>query len=305
MKKIFFLVLILVCITFVSCPEAVSPQPEDPQQPDINCKTVEEVREAIINELKRTGQINENGSIPNGTTQLTGNFNFIKLDPNLTDLSGLFYGGSSTSVPNYNPDFTRIGLIFNGDISNWDVSHITDMRYMFACAEEFNQSLNNWNVNNVVDMRVMFFQSISFNKPLDNWNVGKVTNMSHMFREAASFNQELNGWEVGSVTDMSYMFSGATSFNKPLNAWNVSNVTNTERMFSGLLQIYPLVVLEPGIFNQPLNNWVVSNITNMNRMFLGAGSFNQNISNWDVGNVTKHEKIFDDCPILDSNKPTF
>ena len=35
-----------------------------------------------------------------------------------------------------------------GDISNWDVSNVTNMRGMFWLYGSFNQPLNNWNVSN-------------------------------------------------------------------------------------------------------------------------------------------------------------
>ena len=35
---------------------------------------------------------------------------------------------------------------FNGDISNWDVSNVYTMRYMFRRAENFNR-ISNWNVS--------------------------------------------------------------------------------------------------------------------------------------------------------------
>ena len=34
-----------------------------------------------------------------------------------------------------------------GEINNWDVSKVTDMRWMFVNARSFNQPLNNWNVS--------------------------------------------------------------------------------------------------------------------------------------------------------------
>ena len=53
-----------------------------------------------------------------------------------------------------------------GDISNWDVSKVTSMRWMFEGAESFNQSLNNWNVSKVTNMEAMFAYARSFNQPL-------------------------------------------------------------------------------------------------------------------------------------------
>ena len=58
-----------------------------------------------------------------------------------------------------------------GEISNWDVSNVTDMEGMFGCANSFNQPLNNWNVSNVTNMEQMFQNARSFNQPLNKWNV--------------------------------------------------------------------------------------------------------------------------------------
>ncbi len=127
-----------------------------------------------------------------------------------------------------------------GEISNWDVSKVTDMKEMFYKAHSFNQPLNNWNVSNVTNMKGMFLGTSSFNQPLNNWDVSNVTDMNCMFYDAVSFNQPLNNWDVSNVTDMKDMFYNAHSFNQPLNNWNVSNVTDMSWMW-GLTS-----------FNQPL-----------------------------------------------------
>ncbi len=43
-----------------------------------------------------------------------------------------------------------------GEISNWDVSNVTDMEAMFKNKQSFNQPLNDWNVSNVTRMYNMF-----------------------------------------------------------------------------------------------------------------------------------------------------
>jgi len=118
-----------------------------------------------------------------------------------------------------------------GDISNWDVSKVTNMNSMFHDATKFNQPLNNWNVSKVTDMSEMFTHATKFKQSLNKWDVSKVTTMSRMFRDATNFNQPLDNWDVSKVTNMSGMFAGATSFNQSLDNWDVSKVTIMYRMF--------------------------------------------------------------------------
>jgi len=93
-----------------------------------------------------------------------------------------------------------------GDISDWDVSNVTDMNRMFASATNFNQSLNNWDVSKVTDMSQMFDHATNFNQPLNKWDVSKVTDMGEMFWGATNFNHSLDNWDVSKVTDMRGMF---------------------------------------------------------------------------------------------------
>jgi surface protein len=47
-------------------------------------------------------------------------------------------------------------LAFNGDISEWDVSNVTDMTAMFADAVAFNQDLSSWCVTNITSAPFSF-----------------------------------------------------------------------------------------------------------------------------------------------------
>jgi len=46
---------------------------------------------------------------------------------------------------------------FNQDISNWNVSNVTNIAGMFYNAYKFNQPIGNWDVSNVDDMEVTFY----------------------------------------------------------------------------------------------------------------------------------------------------
>ena len=50
-----------------------------------------------------------------------------------------------------------------GEISNWNVSNVTNMDGMFCNASSFNQPLNKWDVSKVADMNGMFASASSFN----------------------------------------------------------------------------------------------------------------------------------------------
>ena len=171
-------------------------------------------------------------------------------------------------------------VIFNEDISSWDVSDVTNMNQMFAESFAFNQPIGFWDVSSVTDMNGMFFMASAFDQPIGDWDVSQVTDMTSMFNEG-SFNQPIDNWNVSSVTQMSSMFFFNTSFNQPLNSWDVSNVTNMLGMFENASS-----------FNQDLSNWNVSNVIIMNAMFASASAFDQPIGDWDVSNVTQMSNLF-------------
>jgi surface protein len=73
---------------------------------------------------------------------------------------------------------------FNGDLSSWDVSSVTNMSWMFSGAYNFNSSISTWDVSSVTDMRWMFYEAYNFNSDISSWDVSSVTNMFQMFEGA-------------------------------------------------------------------------------------------------------------------------
>ena len=122
---------------------------------------------------------------------------------------------------------------FNGDISTWDVSNVTEMGVMFRNAVNFDQDLTNWNVSNVTSMDGMFSGAVNFYGDISSWNVSSVTSMGDMFSGHINFNQDLSSWDVSNVTNMFAMFEEAENFNQDLSSWDVSNVEEMNDMFNG------------------------------------------------------------------------
>ena len=87
------------------------------------------------------------------------------------------------------------------DISDWDVSSVTDMSYMFCGCKELESfgDISKWDVSNVIDMSWMFYNCKSFNQDISDWDVSKVNNMSYMFTWCESFNQDISSWDVSKV----------------------------------------------------------------------------------------------------------
>ena len=69
------------------------------------------------------------------------------------------------------------------DISDWDVSSVTNMTCMFYGCEK---------LKSVGD--------------ISKWNVSSVTNMHAMFSLCKYFNQDLSSWDVSNVSDADFMF---------------------------------------------------------------------------------------------------
>lgn len=69
---------------------------------------------------------------------------------------------------------------FNGDISEWNVSNVTDMSDMFN-GSDFDGDISQWDVSNVKDMTAMF-ESSRFRGDISGWNVDKVEYFFPMFR---------------------------------------------------------------------------------------------------------------------------
>ena len=94
------------------------------------------------------------------------------------------------------------------DISDWDVSSVTDMSYMFCGCKELESvvDISKWDVSNVRDMSFMFYYCENFNQNISKLNVSNVTNMRSMFALCESFNKDLSGWDVSNVIHSTYMF---------------------------------------------------------------------------------------------------
>ena len=190
----------------------------------------------------------------------------------ITDMTGLFL----------NP--TYIETSFNGDISSWDVSSVTNMSEMFLNADSFTGDISNWDVSNVTVMIDMFRFS-DFNGDISSWNVSSVIYMDYMFA-GSDFNQNISTWDVNSVIYMESMFRGASSFNSDISGWDVSSVLHTYSSESlNYTQGMKAMFKDASSFNQDLSSWCVSRIPS------APPSFDTGATSW-----TEPRPIWGTCP---------
>ena len=66
-------------------------------------------------------------------------------------------------------DMFNQASVFNGDLSAWNVSSVTSMKWMFH-ASAFNDDISAWNVSSVTDMEYMFYGTSAFKQDLCTWS---------------------------------------------------------------------------------------------------------------------------------------
>ena len=148
-------------------------------------KTKDDLQESIIQRIQDDGQ--------------ECNLNDIDVSK-ITDMSDLFNANQFVNGGH------KIFDDFNGDISLWDVSHVTNMTRMFDWCRQFNCDLSRWNVSNVKNMKYMFNSCVKFNCDLSDWDVSNVKNIEAMFYGCKNFNQNLDEWNISNVKTMFQAF---------------------------------------------------------------------------------------------------
>ena len=108
-----------------------------------------------------------------------------------------------------------------GPVAAWDVSAVTNMRFLFRDFYRHNVDVSAWDVSAVTNMYGLFNGCTTFNADVSAWDVSAVTNMVWLFNECWSFNGDVSAWDVSAVTEMSGLFMNCKSFSANLSAWEV------------------------------------------------------------------------------------
>ncbi|HAO6158287.1 TPA: BspA family leucine-rich repeat surface protein [Listeria monocytogenes] len=96
------------------------------------------------------------------------------------------------------------------DLSNFDTSQATNMRYMFFKSSMTSLDLSNFDTSKVTDMSWMFSESATASLDLSSFDTSSVTSMRGMFHESAATSIDVSSFDTSKVTDMHYMFASAS-----------------------------------------------------------------------------------------------
>ena len=127
---------------------------------------------------------------------------------------------------------------FNGDISQWDVSSVTDMTRMFYECKNFNCDLSGWDVSKVLYMEGMFENCKNFEgKGLKYWKTKCLIDTKRMFKECITFNEDISGWDMSDVHTIIEMFYNCENFDKDISGWNLESVQEIQGVFFKCLKL--------------------------------------------------------------------
>lgn len=183
------------------------------------------------------------------------------------------------------------------NITEWDVSGVTDMSYLFAGKNGIQHlDLTKWDVFFVESFEGMFKNSDFGGKGLYEWQPDAAITFEMMFENAVKFDANLKKWEdwIRSALNYSRMFKGAKAFRgEGLLYWFWCNpsATNTEGM-----------LMDCVLFNENLFLWEMGNVTDMRRMFQGSTKFDgKHLDKWEIHQDAKMTNMFKDCPKIKSD----
>ena len=139
--------------------------------------------------------------------------------------------------------FSSSAGLINLNLSNFDISQVTNMDSMFSELSRLTSlDLSSFNTSRVTTMRSMFSTMVKITSlNLSGFDTSNVTNMGYMFYHMTSLvSLDLSNFDTSKVTDMSDIFSfagGSTPDDKLENIY-VNNDFDTSKLinYSGMFK---------------------------------------------------------------------
>lgn len=125
-------------------------------------------------------------------------------------------------------------------LEDWNTSSVTSILLIFSSTDLTDISaLRRWDVSKVTDMRFIFRNNYNLEdlSALSNWNTISATDFTSAFRELKKIKdlEAFRNWNVSNVETFGSMFSGDSALEdaSAINDWNIQSGTSFTNMFSG------------------------------------------------------------------------
>ena len=191
---------------------------------------------------------------------------------------------------------------FLSDVPNfdkWDMSQVTDVKYMFKGCENLSQlpDISVWNTENITDMTGLFknCESLTFLPDISKWNTKNVSLMNSMFENCKNLVTlpDISKWDIKNVSLMNSMFEDCQKLRTlpDISFWDTQNVMEISYMFKNCeaLTSFP-----------DITKWNINKITNISGLFQECKSITSlpDLSKWDMKNVENISSLFESCSSL-------
>ena len=176
------------------------------------------------------------------------------------------------------------------DLSNFDTSKVTDMKWMFLRCEFLKYvNLSSFNTSKVKYIANMFEGCSSLvTLDLSNFDTSEVVDMCFMFASCSSLvSLNLSNFDTAKVTNMAGMFGECSSLEwLDISHFDTFQVKGFDQMFFNCTLLSSLNIF----------NFDTSNVTNMFAMFYSCKSLTSlDISGFNTSNVDNMEYMFGRC----------
>ena len=186
------------------------------------------------------------------------------------------------------------------DLSNWDMSNVTKADDMFRDWADLGSgsfTANNWNLSNCTDVNSMFYLSFSGSSTvtpsLQNWTIGNSSNgaiIYSMFADCSKFNGDISGWDVyADGTDNTKVFENCNEFQGTgLSSSTFTLEGNCLNFFKNCTALGNSLAID-------LSSWNMTEVDHANSFFsrttnLGQAGFTAN--NWNLAKCKNVNSMF-------------
>lgn len=119
----------------------------------------------------------------------------------------------------------------------WDVSNVTDMRYMFkGCHKLQSLDLTGWDLSKITSLLQIFYlcKSLTEINGIENWNTENITNMRYLFENCNAITSlDVSKWKTSKVTSTVNMFAYCNLLdNLDLTGWDMGANESCTYMFN-------------------------------------------------------------------------